>query len=282
MATASRSAFCRHPADGLIADTVAAMLMAQKDPRALSWLDRALFVGPHDPIAHRLTAHALAMAGHREQSVAELHAAFVDDEPDAPAPLLEALAIFPDDGDAARLRDSLPANVVTLHTALARLAQLRRWRFVVAVGDKALDGDARDVTALRHVVLALLQLHDKERLLDRAHALADLDPSPAGTTLAAQALVEMGQTAEAIQRLDASFAHDPEPQAAIQLARMALTLHDFEHARTALQTAIAHTVNASDKAQLHAILADVEEQSGHVNRAAIERAESARWSDRQN
>ena len=277
-------ALLRHPMEGYLADVAAARLLADRDRRAFAWLDRALLVGPYDPIAHRLTARALVASGLRDQAAVELQVALRDaDDHDWLAGLTEALALFSGDEDGKPLAASLPDDGRSHHAVLDLLVQRGRWAAVAVVAQSAVSLRPDDGFALRMLVRAALAVKSYAELAEHAHQLVSVAPTGANVTLAAEALVAVGQSGEAERLLDGVLSRvRPEElvEPAVLRARLSVERGDFAGASALLESAIARQVDARDGIRLHLALADVYDRAGRQHRAAAERAEAARLQDR--
>lgn len=272
------AAFARHPADGYLAAVAAEHLLARGDARAFAWLDRALFVSPHDVLAHATAARALARAGNKRQAAVELRAALdrVRD-PDRDVLLETTFALF-GDGEEALVREALPEDPLTTAAAVERAARLKRARLVLALAGAA----PPTAPVLRAAVEAALAEEELAGLAERARALAAVDHSPAGLRLAADALLRAGHDGEAERLLEAALA-SPLPdgaraELAIALANRRAAAGRLDDATAVIEDALARAVAPATKARLHLHHAELDARAGRPHRAAAERAEAARLS----
>jgi O-antigen ligase len=272
--------FARHPADSYLADVAADCLLTDGDARAVPWLERALTDSPHDPIAHRLTARALARAGARDAAAIELREALGEaNDIDREGVLDEIVLLLSHDDDGDHLilaAGTVPRDV---HEVLDRLAARKQWLLIEALGASALAHSPDDAQILGALVGAGLERHDTRDLAERARRWAASDPSAETVRRAARALEAGGVPAEAEELLTRTLERSPKSGAAglaMHLAELALARGDAARAAAVLDDALARAVEPYDKARVHEARAVVEERLGHVHRAERERAEAAR------
>jgi tetratricopeptide (TPR) repeat protein len=273
----ARGAFRRHPASGLIADLAAERLLALDEPGAIEWIDRALRLGPKDPVAHRLVARAMVLGGQRDQALTELRAALEEaDDTNRTVLCAEVVGDVPEGSDLLTWMAALPPRAEVLHPVLHRLAEARRWQDVAVVADMAIDADRGDLVALRWRVTAGLGGVATPRMNDHAARLAEADRSDDGAMLAARAFESTGAAAAAERVLDAVFVERAAPDVAEALARLASARGDDARAEQVIGQALARAVETANKTRLHRAMAALEERRGNTARAAAERAAAAR------
>jgi hypothetical protein len=277
----AEAAFRRHPADGFLADLAAESLLRAHDPRAAAWLERALVDGPNDPLAHRLLARALAMAGLRDQAAAELHRALAMATAEERIEIeLDAVAIF--GGDGERMVKALPDDALVQRDVLGQLLDRKQLAAAERVATALLALDPRNSDGLRGLLAARVGLQRDVELDSLAERLLEVDRSPSAVDVAMRALARV-EPARADQILDGALARATGGELvplATARARRAIERNQLDSARTLLESALARAVSAEDKAGLHDALADVDDKAGRPNRAALERAEAARFRQR--
>jgi hypothetical protein len=270
----ARAAFSRHPADSFIADVIAGRMLDAGDTSAVEWIERALLVGPRDPIAHLLAARALLMAGQPAQAVLEVGVA-LQNEVDPRSAIDQALAIFPQDDEAPQLIAALPPEAAVRRLLVERLAAQGRWAAVETAGRAALEvGDDRSV--LRKLVEAARYRHDTAAMATWAPRLG-IGAESGDAFWSAGALDEAGQPDAAEALLEAGLVRAPgEIELVAELARVRIGRGRLAEARTQVEVALARAVTVSDKVRLHNVLAEIANREGNPNRAAHERALAAR------
>jgi hypothetical protein len=262
----AEAALRRHPADGFLADLAAERLGG--DAHALAWAERALVLGPRDPLAHRAAARALARAGFRDQAAGELRVSLEEGgDLDLAASLRLALALFAD--DPPRLLRALPEP----RRVLAELAAAQRWSTVDALAAGALADAPDDVSLLMWRLRAARARGEGTAAAALAMRLSALSPAPDDARLAADALAEVGHTSEAQALLTAAAARAPDD---VELTLARARLATPADARALLDDVLARAIAASTKAVLHQGLAEAADRAGDIHTAARERAEAAR------
>lgn len=266
-------AFRRHPDDALLADTAADALFRARSAEGLTWIERALVLRPHDPLAHILAARAFALCGRRAQAADELAAAFAD-EPSFYIPELATTAVEILGSDAALLARAASTPAATRAIA-ARLGAEERWPALLAVATHGLTLAPDDVALAQYAVEAALALGpDALRSAPVARVAADAERAPWSALLAARALFALGHRIDASELLARAAARAGDAQVAAQLA--AWTADDPERARAVLEQAAAHAQGPEEAAVITRALARLDERSGRPHRARVEGARALR------
>lgn len=268
---AARAVLARHPSDGLAAGQVAAALFAERDPRALPMMRRALFLRPAHGGLHLLAARMLLRSQRASQAAPE-YARAIALAPDADPIVGEVVTRLPLAADAAR---ALPLEARQVWRVCTSLANRGRHDVILAYTARLLALELAPFEASLNrawAALALAQYRDALAAADRAHLLR---PSTLTALARARALHGLERTAEAIAQLrEAPRAPDSPLR-----AEVAATLAGFQRARgevaAARDTLAAAVADLGDhprlEAELRRTLAGVEDQLGHANQAVWER-----------
>lgn len=268
-------AYRRHPFDSFIADVAAGRLIGERDAHAFDWLNRALLVAPHDPLAHRLLAQALALAGARDQAALELRHAFEEERPPFRVLWPQATALFVGPGDGTRLAAALPRNLEVIHGTLDELGARKRWDLLDPVAHLGLEVADEDPASLRWLVRSALDRNALPDAATLARRLVAADRSTSSRLVAARALAAAEDVSGGIDALlGADGARSAE--VTIALADLFLQRNQPEQAGQAVDAALARAVEAEEKAQLLEAAARVADRTGRTSRADADRAEAAR------
>ena len=278
----AESAWARHPADYLAAGDTARALLAQRDPRAVAVLGRALTLYPRHPGLHLLAAHLLLASPHPDQALVEYRLALenASGEVSVPAILSEVTQRFPHPEDAVQ---ALPLDPDQMHglvtilggrhqNALAlvyarRVAELypdrlETWREVYRLAHQA--GDTAGALAAARSAMA--RRRDAETAIMLGTSLMDASRPEEALAVLQRALREGYR--------ETSTASDVNVLRA--LAQAQLADHQPDSARETLEKAVGLAGTDQRRLiQLHQDLAALEEHEGNEHRAQWHQQQAA-------
>lgn len=271
-----RRLMARHPVDYLIAGLTAQAYFRQRDPRAVSVMNRALTLNPRHPGLHVLAARMLLVAGKRDQALIELELALrytLD-----PGPVLADLVrFFPDPDDAAR---GIPIAAERLPVMTNRLITMQRPDIALAHARRALAADERSPELLQTVSILALERGELALAVDTGTRAFELRGTAADALALARALKAGGRVLDALAVLEgavgpsSAFRGDPGTRARIHalLGELQEAQGRYRSAKESLVTAIALAgTTGADRALLAGFyrqLARIEDALGNPGRAA--------------
>lgn len=224
-----------HPADYQLYAMVGAAEVISGDPRdGLAFLERALFLKPQNPSAHRAAAWALRRLGRGGQAILEYRLAV---ESGAPAESVwqEALPLVRTEDDLQRLWNERMEDA----EPLARLLMGSKRE---ADARKILAWAKADAGATGHANLWLMEAELEQQLGNSKAVISQADearrrgaPSTRVASLTADALRQLGEPEKAFATLEAAVAQNPEDMdAAFALVASYLSEHKPARARELL------------------------------------------------
>lgn len=269
---AARAAFARHPASYMLAGRAAEAMFAERDPRAIKLVARALTFHPHHGGVHHLAARMLARSQRPEQAAVEFAAAARWSRDPRPV-VADVLVVFPDPAAAAQ---ALPLDARRGARILGLLAGSPD--VALAYGELLAAAYPRDARV--HATLARIALDSKRSrvAVGAARAAWEIASTAAHATLLGRALALHGDAAGAIAVMT-DAAGDADAGSATERVQLLFALADVQSSQGDHAGAKQALERAAPLAQghvrlriaVHERLAAVEERLGNRNQAEWER-----------
>jgi tetratricopeptide (TPR) repeat protein len=269
---AVRAAVQRHPADPWPHLAAGRALLAERDPAALRWLNRATFLFPGSPQVHLDTARALRRFRRRRQALLEYRLALKNGAP-IRGTLVEALPLGRNADEVASI---LPSQMPEVHADAARvLLGQRRVDVARKVAAAARRRWPASVPVASAEVEVLLAAKEPERAVQAARTLARRDPLPETFQLWARAAAHGAPGAELPVLRDARRRFPDEDRFSFALADAYLRAKQIKKAMTLAEEIQRRASSTAILIQAHLLLSRVHAADGRPHRARYE-AEQAR------
>lgn len=269
---AVKAAVQRHPADPWPHLAAGRALLAERDPAALRWLNRATFLFPGSPQVHLDTARALRRFRRRRQALLEYRLALKNGATIRPT-LVEALPLG---RNAEEVASILPLQMPEVHADAARvLLGQRRVEIARKVATAARRRWPASVPVASAEVEVLLAAKEPERAVKAARTLARRDPLPETFQLWARAAAHGAPGAELSVLRDARRRFPDEDRFSFALADAYLRAKQIKKAMALAEEIQRRASTTATLIQAHLLLSRVHAADGRPHRARYE-AEQAR------
>jgi lipopolysaccharide biosynthesis regulator YciM len=262
----AQAAIRRHPSDYYAFALVAFRLVADKDPEAGRWLNRALLAAPNDSRLHVAAARLLLQRGYHSQAALEYKLAYQQAHESRLTVMYELVGQLK---DPALVLRALPDDSLAFDMAAGTFEQKGRMDAALVISGEAARRNPEDLRALARLAS---KTKDPVARLKWSEARARVSGDEEGGRLYAAALIEQKRFDEAVQvlqRIRRTQAR-PSPEVAILLAEALAYDQKVEESRKVLGELTAGP-DMVVRARAHRAMADIEERLGNSERALNER-----------
>jgi len=260
----------RRPADYLPHLAAAQLRLREKNPEALAWLNRALYLFPKSPDLHLETARALLVFRRRSQALLEYRLALQNGAP-ASTTLARALPLARNVDEVFRL---LPPLRDVHRRATVRLLHARRVAEALAVGRAAHKAWPHDDGVANAYVSALLSAKRTAEALEIARGLAEHRASAENYEVWARAAAQHKPGSELAVLARARKRFPRADSLAFALAYAHLRAKDVKRARALAEEILGRGKSPAAIARAHELLARIFQAEGRPHRAAYEREQA--------
>jgi tetratricopeptide (TPR) repeat protein len=259
------AAMVRHPADDYLELLAARDAIARHDPRAMKHLNRALELHPANWQAHQLAARLLASVGHPAQAAIEYRLAIENGLSPDYVELLRVLGRF--------VLDAVPQDPARLVELARSLANIGRADEAQSACQRAADLAPKRETVLAACVNVALALDSPPLLAPTAKALADEAGDAESFTLAARALMRVGQPAASAALIARGIQRHPgDGNLVLVGARLRIDAGDLAGARALLSRSGERGYSLVERLKIEGLLAETAERAGDSEAAVLARA----------
>jgi len=259
----------RHPADWFLHAVVAERLARERNPAAMRWLNRAIYLNPSHPAPHLVAAAVLASNNRGPQALVEYRTA---------ANGLGQPWIWDQVARRFSARDAIiaatPSNRASLLALSAWFEAHKRDADADHVLGLLLAGSPEDVLLLDRRTRLALRRGDIPGGRKYAAALWNLDKSMATRLMLVRAELAAGQATTASTLLEPVFEHTPEVfDVELELVQLYVSKDEIETARRRLER-ITWDLDRTSRIRLHEARAALEQKAGneHQYRWELEQA----------
>jgi tetratricopeptide (TPR) repeat protein len=271
----------RHPGDYVLAGLAAESLFAQRDPRSIKLIARALAMNPYNGGLHQVAGRMLARSQKPRQSAVEFAAA-ARWAPDVGPVVFDVLRVFSEPDDIAR---ALPVETLRARRIVEALGPYKQAALAYALRVTAVHpSDANMQCLLAETAVAAGRF---DLAVQAGSAAWERSPTARHAAEYASALRLAGRPTEAtavlydaLDRTQSSPAYD-RLVCYFDLSSLLIQSGDMPAARSVLERAAA--VAGGSRAlriAVHDRAADLEDRMGNTNQAEWERAQARELSER--